>query len=98
MSHYRIRPQSLVRAKLLGVRLRPSTDPTKKIDVLDRDGHFIVAIGDIEDTDYPTLLELERQGRVGAGTAERERKAYRKRVGKVVMGSVGWYELKIFWI
>ena len=91
---YNITNYSKDRAKLLGVKIIPSTNKNKKIDVLDWNNNFIVSIGGIGYKDYPTYL-LEK----GKKYADERRRLYRIRHTKdrKVLGSAGYYADKILW-
>jgi hypothetical protein len=52
---YRIKPYSKEQALKLGVKIKPSTNYNKKIDVF-KNGIKIATIGDINYKDYPTYL------------------------------------------
>ena len=55
---YQIQEHSFNRAKQIGVQIKPSSNPKKKIYV-HKDGKFINSIGDINYGDYPTFLKLK---------------------------------------
>lgn len=55
---YKILPYSQKQAKLLGVKIKPSTRKNKKIDVFDKEGNYITSIGDNRYLDYPTYKML----------------------------------------
>ena len=58
MNSYQIKKYSFNQAKKLNVKIYPSTNPNKKIDIY-KDDIFITLIGSILYSDYPTYLELE---------------------------------------
>jgi hypothetical protein len=95
MSSYQIQDGSFKAAKKLGVRIRPSLNPKKKIDVLDWNGEFITSIGDVNYPDYHTYLAE------GAPKpyADIRRRLYLIRHAKdrAVLGSRGYYSSKILW-
>jgi len=54
---YQITDYSYQQAKKLNVIIKPSTRKGKKIDVYDNNNKFIVSIGDINFSDYPTYIK-----------------------------------------
>jgi hypothetical protein len=59
MSSYQIKKYSFNQAKKLGVTIKPSTNPKKKIDVF-KDDIFLFSLGDINyKGDYATYLETQ---------------------------------------
>jgi hypothetical protein len=91
---YNITDYSKRQAIKLGVKIKPSTNKNKKIDVFDYHNNFIVSIGAIGYKDYPTYL-LEK----GKKYADERRRLYRIRHEKdrKVLGSAGYYADKILW-
>jgi hypothetical protein len=57
MSNYEILPYSYHKAKELGVKIVPSKNPKKKIDVLDWNKNYICSIGDIKYNDFPNYVK-----------------------------------------
>lgn len=95
---YRIKKYSYIQAKKLGVIIRPSKKPLKKIDVYNDKGIFLASIGDIFYKDYPTYLELEEKGKIIPGTADKKRKAYKARhIYKDIKNSPAYFADKILW-
>jgi hypothetical protein len=99
---YRIRARTNRIASKLGVIIRPSTNPAKKIDVFIplTNGKFKkLSIGARGYADYHIYKELELVGKVQTGTAESRRKAYINRhhndINKV--GTVGYYAYQLLW-
>ena len=92
MSSYRILPYSQEKAKKLGVTIKPSKNPKKKIDVF-KGQEKIASIGAIGFTDYAHLLLKDRS------EAEKRRRAYKARHQKdrSVEGSPGFWASKILW-
>ncbi len=92
MSSYRILPYSQEQAKKLGVSIKPSKNPKKKVDVF-KGQEKVASIGAMGYTDYPHLLMKDRS------EAEKRRKAYKARHVKdrSVEGSAGWYADRILW-
>ena len=95
---YIIKRHSFVQAKKLGVQIKPSTNPKKKIDVFKK-GKKVASIGAIGYNDYPTYLKFEKMGVVPKGTANKKRKAYKKRhqQHRNKKGTPSFYADKILW-
>ena len=93
MRKYKIRKQTLIKAKDLGVEVVPSTKKNKKIDVL-RSSDEIVSIGDSRYEDYHTYLEKE-----GQEVANDKRSAFRKRhdCSNKKKGTAGYYVCSLLW-
>lgn len=91
---YEIKPYSFERAEELGVKIHPSFDPKKKIDVFDYNNQFIFSIGARGYKDYPTYLE-ER----GEKYANERRRLYKIRHEKNrhKLGSPSYYSDNILW-
>ena len=56
---YQIQPYTYSQALKLGVKITPSKNPLKKIDVFDFNGNYICSIGAIGYNDYPTYLKTK---------------------------------------
>lgn len=86
-------------AKKLGVTIKPSKNPVKKIDVFNKKGDKITSIGARGMNDYPTYMEKEKKGTVPKGTADKRRKLYKIRHEKDrnIKGTAGYYADKILW-
>ena len=91
---YRLRPYHKLKARQLGVVIRPALKHPYKIDVFKKDGDYITSIGDRRYKDYIIYAEEE-----GFETAERRRELYHKRHKKdsQVEGSRGFYASQILW-
>jgi hypothetical protein len=91
---YDIKPYSYKQAEKLGVKIAPSTNPKKKIDVFDYNKQFILSIGAKGYKDYPTYL-LEK----GKEYADERRRLYKIRHNKDrnKEGSAGYYADQILW-
>ena len=88
---YKIKKYSYDQAKKLNDDIRPSHLKNKKIDVY-KDGIYICSIGDSRYNDYPSYLEIDKD------TAEKRRMLYHQRHSKDnVVGTKGYYALKILW-
>lgn len=89
---YLIQPYSYQQAKRLGVMIKPSTIPGKKIDVY-KDSEKVASIGATGYQDYPNYLKKDKV------LADKRRRLYHLRhkgEGDNV-GSPGYYALKILW-
>lgn len=95
---YKIFPYSLEQAKKINVVIKPSTNSLKKIDVF-KNGIKVASIGAKGMNDYPTYMQLEKQGTIEKGHAKKRRELYKKRHEKdrKITGSAGWYADKILW-
>ena len=91
---YEIKPHSYQAAKKLGVKIQPSQNPKKKIDVFDWNGNYILSIGASNYKDFPTYL-AER----GKEYADERRRLYKIRHNKnrTKLGSAGYYADQILW-
>jgi hypothetical protein len=99
---YRITNYTRQQASKLGVIVKPSTNPSKKIDVFKKvQGKMkkVASVGAIGYNDYPTYMRLEREGRVKKGTAREKRKNYKARhqSNRTKRGTNGWYADKLLW-
>ena len=94
---YTITDYSKKKADKLGVKIKPSKNKNKKIDVY-KDGEKIAAIDDKKYNDYPTYLSFEKKGLVKQGYANERRKLYRIRHKKNIdKDGNGYYSNKILW-
>ena len=95
---YKISRYSYIKAKTLGVTIKPSTNPNKKIDVY-KEGIKIASIGDPDYLDYPNYLKLEKLGYFPEGYAEERRRNYyrRHRATSRRKFSPSYYAKKILW-
>ena len=93
MSSYHITDYSKSQAKKLGVTIKPSANPLKKIDVFKR-GEKVASIGAVGYNDYPTWINKE-----GLRHANKRRALYKARHEKdrQVKNSPGYYADKILW-
>ena len=91
---YQIQPYTYSQAFKLGVKVAPSKNPSKKIDVLDWHGHFICSIGMNGYGDYPTYLMLK-----GDEFANKRRKLYkiRNEKNRHKLGTPGYYADNLLW-
>lgn len=95
---YRVKANQRRNAKAVGVVIRPSSSPNKKLDVY-KDGFFVTAIGDIHYKDFADYLAEEQKGTANPGEALRRRDNYyaRHEQNIRVIRSPGWYAWKILW-
>ena len=91
---YEITNYTKAKAKELGVTIKNSTNPNKKIDVY-KNGQKVASIGSINNLDYPTYL---KEGK-GKQFADDRRRLYKIRHSKdrKVIGTNGWYADKLLW-
>jgi hypothetical protein len=91
---YEILPYSKKKAKELNVKIYPSRNKNKKIDVYDSNGYFITSIGQYGAMDYPTYLKY-----CGKEIANERKRLYkiRHKKDRMIKGSRGYYADKILW-
>jgi len=91
---YDILPYSYKQAKKIGVKIYPSTNLKKKIDIFDLDNNFICSIGDVQYLDYPYYLKLYDKK-----YADERRRLYHIRHHKDINKeySKGWFSYYILW-
>lgn len=101
---YRIKPYTLQRALQLGVKVKPSTNPTKKLDVFDWNKNYITSIGATGFKDFSQYLEDEKNGLVPKGYANERRRLYHirhgqesKKLGDKYLGSRSYYTNSLLW-
>ena len=90
---YSILPYTKQQAKKIGVMVKPSTNPKKKVDVFD-DGKKVASIGDPNYSDYGSYLK-ER----GKEYADERRRLYQRRFKGTSnkVGSPSYYASKLLW-
>ena len=90
---YNITPYTYRQAKKLNVKVRPSRNKTKKIDVINN-GRVIASVGALGMNDYPTYIKNN-----GKAYAKTRRRLYKIRHNKdrFVRESRGWYADKLLW-
>jgi len=90
---YKITNYTYKKAKQLGVKVLPSINKTKKIDVY-KNNKKIASIGALGMNDYPTYILKN-----GIKFANTRRRLYRIRHKKDmnVKGTNGWYANKLLW-
>lgn len=91
---YKITKYSFDKAKELGVSIKPSKNPLKKIDVYDKNGKFIVSIGNSRYLDYPGHIRNS-----GIDYANERRRLYRLRhAGEdKKKGTAGFFAWHLLW-
>ena len=91
MRKYKLRKQTILKAKSLGVEVKPSEKKGKKIDVLRN--NEVVSIGDINYKDYHMYSESDKD------LAESRRRAYHARhdCSNAKKGTAGYYACKLLW-
>ena len=90
---YRVKQYTREQAKKLGVEVKPSTNPKKKLDVF-KHGTKVASIGAIGYQDYPTFKQTH-----GKEYADERRRLYKQRHEKdrSKPGSPGYYADKLLW-
>ena len=90
---YEITNYTKNRAMVLGVIVKPSTNPNYKIDVY-KNGVKLVSIGDSEETDYPSYIRL-----FGLEFANKKKWMYKHRRFRdiEVVDTKEWYTYKLLW-
>ena len=90
---YTITKYSYDQAKKLGVEIKPSTNPSKKIDVY-KDNKKICSIGDINYGDYPTFIIQK-----GKEYADKRRELYmiRHKKHKDIVDTKSYYAARLLW-
>ena len=91
---YNILPYHRYRARKLGVRIRPSERPQKKIDVFTKDNRRLASIGDRQYKDF--ILHMKEKG---PEYARRRRRNYRKRHAghRRKVGTPSYFADQILW-
>lgn len=96
---YKIKPYNYQRALDLGVKIKPSTNPKKKIDVFDWNNNYITSIGATGYSDFASFIETH-----GLEYALKKRELYQKRhkrefalLGFEWPGSRSYYSWNILW-
>ena len=91
---YQIQPYTYSQALKLGVKITPSKNPLKKIDVFDFNGNYICSIGALGYNDYPTYLKTK-----DIAYADERRRLYkiRHQHNRHEKGSAGYYSDNLLW-
>ena len=90
---YKIKPYTKEQAKQLGVEVKPSTNPKKKVDVF-KNGSKVASVGALGYNDYPTFKE-----KYGQDYADERRRLYKIRHEKDrnKPNTPGYYADKLLW-
>lgn len=90
---YRITDYTKAKAKSLGVEVKPSSNPKKKIDVF-KQSKKIATVGDINYFDYPSYIREK-----GLKYANERRRLYdmRHKNDMNVKGTNGFYSKRLLW-
>jgi len=93
MSSYRITTHSKKQAKKLGVTIKPSKNKNKKIDVFNKDGDKLAAIGAVGFSDYGTYMQTDKK------LANERRRLYRIRHKSNAdkKGTTAYWAREILW-
>lgn len=91
---YKIKPYTFIKARKLGIVVKPSKNKNKKIDIFSKNGEYITSIGANGYSDYPTFIE-----EYGIKYADYRRKLYKKRHqrDRKVKYSKGWFADFLLW-
>jgi hypothetical protein len=90
---YSIKKYTYRQAKKIGVKVKPSTNKTKKIDIFKK-GRKIASVGAYGMNDYPTYIKLK-----GKSFANTRRRLYKMRHEKDrhEKWTNGWLADKLLW-
>jgi len=90
---YKITDYTKKKAQHLGVKVKPSTNPKKKIDIF-KSGEKVASVGASGYSDYPTYMEQK-----GKKYADERRKLYKIRHedDRMVKGTPGYYADQLLW-
>ena len=90
---YKIKEYTKKKAEHLGVTVKPSINPKKKIDVF-KGTEKVASVGATGYADYPTYIETK-----GKKYADQRRRLYKIRHedDRMVKGSAGFYADKLLW-
>jgi hypothetical protein len=90
---YQITDYTLKKAKQLGVKVKPSSNSKKKLDVF-KNNEKIASVGGAGYKDYPTYLKTN-----GKQYADKRRELYKIRHEKdrKIIGSAGYFADKLLW-
>jgi hypothetical protein len=91
---YIILSHTKARAKQLKVIVKSSDKKTKKIDVYDKSGNFLVSVGSHGSLDYPYYKKF--YGKIYADERKRLYKL-RHQKDRLVKGSPGYYADQLLW-
>ena len=90
---YQITKYTTEKAKALGLTIKPSTNPSKKLDVY-KNGVKLASCGAVGYADYPTYLKSR-----GLKYANERRKLYKQRHehDRKIINSPGYFADKLLW-
>ena len=88
---YLIQPYSYQQAERLGVLIKPSTNPLKKLDVFKK-GEKVASIGAMGYGDFPTFLKKD-----GKAFAEKRRRLYHLRHQADEKGTPSYFAKRLLW-
>jgi hypothetical protein len=91
---YTITEYTRKKARKLGVTVKRSQNPKKKLDVFNKYGKKIASVGATGYGDYPTFMRKE--GKQSA-TAHRKRYKMRHEKDRHRKGSAGYYADQLLW-
>jgi hypothetical protein len=91
---YKITARQRLKAQLYGVKIKPSTNKKKKIDVFDLSGNKIAEIGAAGYMDYEMYIKTK-----GKAFAEERRRLYkiRHKDNRNKIGTPGFFADRILW-
>jgi hypothetical protein len=91
---YKITARQRLKAQLYGVKIKPSTNKKKKIDVFDMSGNKIAEIGAAGYMDYEMYIKAK-----GKEYADERRKLYKIRHAnnRNKIGTPGFFADRILW-
>lgn len=93
MNKYTITNYTRKKAKKLGVTIKHSTNPNKKIDVFKK-GKKLCSVGNLNYDNFPTYVK--KKG-ISLSFAKFRRKLYKKRHSKDRKKGCGFYADKLLW-
>ena len=95
---YRITERTRQKARELGLEVKPSRKKGFKMDVF-RNGFLISTVGKVDELDYATALEMEAEGKLRKGTADRWREIYtlKNMCQELLFGTILYYEYNLLW-
>jgi hypothetical protein len=91
---YKITDRQRLKAQLYGVKIKPSTNKSKKIDVFDLSGNKIASIGAAGYMDYEMYIKAK-----GKAFADERRRLYkiRHKDNRNKIGTAGFFADRILW-
>jgi len=95
---YRITERTRAKATELGLDVKPSRKKGWKMDVY-RKGFIVASVGKVDELDYVTALEMEDEGKLRKGTAEKWREYYtlKNMCQELIYGTPIYYEYNLLW-